>query len=363
MKNRLFAGVALLTLCISTVDAELRVDAGYSAAADLFSLMDNVSDWSPGFTEQEYRDYWQSEFGWSAEDEDWARRYREYRQKTYRDDGQAEQDPRTATDGLFAKRSSVLDTADPLAEHFLSATTIDGALRGLGSIADAKDAAMLEGFYAHFEPHWRVLLAESKSFAERADTLREELSGPAVDAYLDRVARFYRVDIDRDFRALYVWWPPLDRTAADISGRGFFIRSHPVRHANESGWSEIVMHELTHYVSAFQDAAQKRELTRRFLDACPASIATGYYDLLEEPLAVAWGNAAYAKYVVGEPLDDAESWYWRPMPELLGQLLWPYVDAVYETDEDITGGIIDVAANKCRSLLELADMLEPIDKR
>jgi len=363
MRISLLAVTVSLALSFTAANAELRVDAGYSAPADLFSLMDNVSEWAPGFTEPEYREYWRGEYGWSTEDEEWARRYTDYRKRTYRDDGQAEQDPRSASDGLFAKRTSVLETADPLAEHFLSAETIKDALGNLNSIANTSDSAMLAGFYAHFEPHWRTLLGESESFAERAAVLRGELSGAAVDAYLDRVARFYRVEIDRNFRALYVWWPPVDRTAADISGRGFFIRSHPVRHADEGGWSEIVMHELTHYVSAFQDGVQKRELTRRFLETCPARIETGFYDLLEEPLAVAWGNAAYAKYVVGDPLDDAENWYWRPMPDVLGQLLWPYVDAAYGTDEDITDGIVEVAARKCRSLLALAGLLKPIEDR
>ena len=49
----------------------------------------------------------------------------------------------------------------------------------------------------------------------------------------------------------------IGRTGADIGGRTFFIRSHPLRHAAEGGWSEIVMHEVIHYISAHQAPEQK----------------------------------------------------------------------------------------------------------
>lgn len=338
--------------------ADLRIDAGYSAPADLFSLMDNVSLWSPGgFSRPEYRNYWKTTYGWSDTDEQWASRYREYRERTYLDEGQSEPDPRTATDGLFAKLSSVSPKTDPLAEHFLAARSIDEAIANLFNAAEAEDAAMLAGFYEHFESKWQRLLRESAGFSDRAEALKSVLDSNETQAYLERVSGFYRVDIDREFKAYFVWWPPMERTAADISGRAFFIRSHPVRHAEDSGWESIVMHEVTHYVSAHQPKAQKRKLTDAFFEKCPASYEDGYYELLEEPLAVAWGNAAYAKYGRNQPLSPNENWYWRPIPALMGRLLWPHVDALYESGATIEDGLLDVAADYCLRLADVAGKL------
>ena len=62
-----------LAMCLAlthSARADLRVNAGYSESADLFSLMDNVSLWSPeGFNDPEYREYWVETFGWNAEDQ------------------------------------------------------------------------------------------------------------------------------------------------------------------------------------------------------------------------------------------------------------------------------------------------------
>jgi hypothetical protein len=355
----------VLAACLVLVHparAELRVNAGYSESVDLFSLMDNVSLWSPkGFNDPEYREYWQATFGWSEDDQAWADRYREYRERTYSDPGQAEKDPATASDGLFAKRSSMSDAADPLASHFINAASIAAALGDLGALGDADDARMLARFYDHFEPRWRQLLEESAGFAANAEALQAELSGAAVAAYLARVTDFYQVEIERDFNAYFVWWPPLDRTAADIAGRTFFIRSHPVRHADEGGWSDIAMHEVIHYISAHQSPAQKQALTARFLETCPAQIDTGFYQLLEEPLAVAFGNAAFATFARGKPLAPEDSWYWMPTPAIMGRLLWDDVERLYPTDATIEDGIIDQAASYCARLLQISGWIRPID--
>jgi len=357
---RAFTWLVAITALAYTprLHADLRVDAGYNAAADLFSLMDNVSLWSPGgFSKPEYREYWNTTYGWSSTDEQWASRYREYRERTYFDEGQSEPDPRTASDGLFAKLSSVSPQTDPLAEHFLAARSIDEALANLANAAEAEDAAMLAGFYEHFESKWQSLLEESAGFSDNAEALRSVLDSDGAHAYLERVSGFYRVDIDREFKAYFVWWPPIDRTAADISGRAFFIRSHPDRHAEEGGWESIIMHEVTHYVSAHQPKPQKRRLTDAFLGKCPVSYEDGYYELLEEPLAVAWGNAAFAKYGLNQPLNPDDNWYWRPMPALMGRLLWPHVDALYESGATIEDGLIDIAADYCQRLAYVAGKL------
>ncbi|MCQ8185243.1 hypothetical protein [Parvularcula maris] len=350
----------LLTLAWSQdARAEVTLRAGYHAPADLFSLMDQTSLWWPGFNEPEYREAWEERFGWSDEDQRQAEAYADYRRRTYSDPAQGNRKERLAKDGIFTARSSVSRQADPLAEHFLGAQTIEEALSTLETIMGADDAHMLRGFYRHFQPHWRQLLEESKAFAKDAARLDAVLNSPGTPPYLERLAAFYRVDETLEFNALYVWWPPIDRTSADISGRTFFIRSHPTAHSGES-WAEIAMHEAVHYLSAHQPSQQKVALTKRFLDRCPAKLIRPY-DLLEEPLAVAWGNAAFAKYGLGQPLGAADSWYGRPLPSVMGRLLWLHVDELYETDATITDGLIDAAAAHCRELLELRGDLRPTE--
>lgn len=50
----------LLVVVISTqaADVNVQVKIEYSRSADIFEVMDNVSNWWPGFTGEEYSKYW-----------------------------------------------------------------------------------------------------------------------------------------------------------------------------------------------------------------------------------------------------------------------------------------------------------------
>lgn len=241
----------LLLLLPSHASSGITIRAAYHPPADLFSLMDQTALWYPGFNDPAYRKAWSEQFGWSDEDEVLARRYKDYRKRTYGDPAQTDKGYR-AQQGIFAALSSYSPEADPLATHFIDAPTISDALSTLTAVASPEDARMLRSFYAHFEPKWRLLLIESEAFGSQVRALNDDLDGDRVDAYLARMSGFYRVDADLQFNVFFVWWPPIDRTLADIGGRTIFLRLNPIKHADKVGWAEIVMHETAHYLSAHQ---------------------------------------------------------------------------------------------------------------
>lgn len=354
--RRLLLGL-FLALLPWQASAKITIRAGYHAPADLFSVMDQTTLWYEGFNDRAYREAWTERFGWSDDDQDMANRYKKYRKRTFNDRTQTDKAYRARRDGIFAALSSFSSMIDPLAEHFIASRTIPGALSTLETIASAEDAQMLRSFYAHFRPKWQLLLKESEAFVSQATTLNEDLTGDRVDAYLARMSGFYRIDADLEFNAFFVWWPPIDRTLADVSGQTIFLRLNPIKHADKGGWAEIVMHEAVHYISAHQPPEQKRALTEEFLEICPAK-TENLYDLLEEPLAIAWGQAAFAKYGRGKPLDPSENWYRRPMPAVMGRLLWLNVGAIYKTDATITDGLIRDAAGYCAHLLDIGETVK-----
>lgn len=339
----------LLFTCAAPVRADVSVEASYSEPANLFSLMDNVSGWLPEFTDAAYRDEWARRFGWSKSDQAWVNRYSEYRHRTYYDPSEGKM-PATSVDGLFARSAANTAVADPLATYFLSQRSLNTALVGFNKVATRSDARMLEGFYQHFAPEWRTVLAESNSLSTNSEALNRQLHSPRVAAFAARAARFYRAPVDGSFQAFFVWFPPGRRASAEVvAGRYFLIHIQPGEDISER-WDGIALHELMHYISAHQSASQKQALTKQFLARCPQANGPKALRLLEEPLAVAWGQAAYEKYVRGQSLDWNESWYSFPQVDILGHLLWPDVDRLYSTDATITDGIVVQAAKNCASL-------------
>ncbi len=357
MKNiKRYLSMLLLAMVIpANAGAAIRIQAEYHPPTNLFALMDGVSGWA--FNDPAYQEAWRRRFGWSERDRHVASGYKRYRDRTFHDPVQKDRRYGARNDGMFAARSSYSADADPLARNFIGAKTIEDALASLEDVASAEDAELLREFYEHFRARWSAILDESRAFAVQAEALNGELQDERVAAYLARTSDFYQVEAQYEFNVRFVWWPPIGRTFADISGQTFLIRSHPQRHARRDDVIEIVMHEAAHYISASQPAEQKRKLTDEFLGTCSASADNDFY-LLEEPLAVAWGQAAFAKYGRGKPLDPGENWYRPPIPDIMGRLLWLHIDGLYETDATITDGIIATAAGYCARLLDIGAELE-----
>lgn len=355
LRQWLFALV--LALSSFPVQAEVRLSVAYSDSADLFSLMDNVSGWLDGFVIPEYRAEWVARFGWLPEDQLWADRYREYRNRTFVDSSQ-DLDPATSPDGLFAARSSNTAAGDPLATHFLSQPSAGAALATLGTIATPADAKMLGGFYRHFASKWRVLLQESATLAAKADRLNAQLNATAVNAFVDRVSRFYGVTVDGTFHLFFTRRPPGPADSAEVvAGENMLLHAPTAADTGDADWDTIVMHELVHYISARQPSVQKQALTNRFLARCPLPVSSRRLWMVEEPLAVAWGQAAYSAHVRGRPLDPAENWYGTPWIDVVARTLAATAIRAYGDDTTINDGIVDEAADRCRDLVAVAARL------
>ncbi len=336
--------------------ADVQITASYSEPANLFSLMDNVSGWLPEFTDAAYREEWARRFGWSKLDQAWAVRYSKYRHRTYKDPSQGRM-PATSPDGLFAPSGANTAESDPLATHFLSQRSITVALAHFSSVATSADARTLKGFYRHFAPKWRTILAESSGLAANATVLNDQMNTPGATAFAARASRFFRVSVKGKFQAFFVWFPPGRRSTAEVVAGRYFLIHVPPGQVSSDDWDGVAMHELMHYISAHQSLEQKQALTKRFLASCPQANRPKALRLLEEPLAVAWGQAAYAKYGRGKPLNWNESWYAIPQVNILGHILWPSVDRLYNTDATITDGIVDDAAKRCVELFAAAEAL------
>ena len=355
MMRFLLAAIALLFLS-APAQAEVRVSVGYSEAADLYSTMDNVSEWLEGFTIPAYRQEWEQRFGWSKSDQQWVDRYAAYRRRTFLDDN-GSPDPSTLPDGIFASRSENTAGTDPLATYFLTQPGIYTALRNLNDLFSREDARMLRAFYRHFEPKWRVLLDESAPLKARADDLQARLDGQGVAAFLVRVNAFFRSDVDGTFTVYFTRHPLGKGSSAEPLAGAFMLLHSPVGETNTEYWDTIVIHELVHYVSSRQPQEQKQALTVRFLNRCALPEKAKRLWLFEEPLAVAWGQAAYSAKILGTSLDPNDNWYAVPWVDIVSRTIAPSIIDGYDSEMHIED-VLDQAADRCNNLTAVADQLD-----
>ena len=337
--------------------AHVKVTVTYSSSADLYSMMDNVSGWLDGYTRDDYRQAWIRRFGWSDQDARWVARYKEYRLRTFIDDT-VEIDPRTSPDGIFVQRTEIQAASDPFRVFFLKQPDIATALANLPQIASSQDEKMLRGFYKYFEPKWRVMFANSERLQDKSRKLQQSLDSLAVRSFIQRVAEFYNSPIDGEFAVLFTHSPIAKRATAEPSIDGRIVLQSPDDDTDADGfWDTIVMHEFVHHISSGQPTEQKQALTKRFLDRCALPAGVGPLWVLEEPLAVAWGQAAYSVRVLGHPLDPKTNWYNRAWIDVVARAISPTIIELSQNNKTIDNVIVDQAADRCNDLKAIASTL------
>lgn len=271
----------------------IKIEVAYSESADIFDLMDNVSNWWPGFCEEEYKKYWIKKFDASDRDKKYFKKYAEFRWRYYNDPDQAEKNPLKNRNGMFATLGSI--SADPVAEAFYSSDTLSESYKKLGAILKIEDLKFLKEFHNYFSKKYDLLIDESRrGFPKAIKTHRKTLAKKGINNYFSSVAKFFSVSKKFKYRVLFTWWPPIDRTNASPTGEYLVMRYNPLKHSHLDD-SDIVAHEVIHSISANQSLEAKVELTKYFLEECPIQGKIQKGKILEEPLAVVFGQLIFSE--------------------------------------------------------------------
>ncbi len=149
--------------------AGVQIEVTYLEPADIFDIMDNVSQWWPGFTEIEYQKHWEKKFGSNVKDKELLKKYGSFREKYYDDPDQKEKDPLKNRNGFFSTLGAI--NADPVAEAFYSSNSVTEAYGKLRKTITSDEIGFLKGFYKHFESRYSQLTDESKKGFPKAVAL------------------------------------------------------------------------------------------------------------------------------------------------------------------------------------------------
>ncbi|UXA57738.1 hypothetical protein M0D46_21205 [Xanthomonas prunicola] len=289
----------------STPSTSVRVE--YSEATDLFNLLDNLSDWLPGYTAPVYRSYMEAHGGLDPADRAALAAYADFRRRT---SGLAKDADLDMLDRLFAPDAT--RDADPFSRHFLGEAGFEASAAAAIAERSADDQVLLRAYFARFVPRARRLIETAPRFERQTRVLKDALSAPAVSRLAAQMRDFFAVPESGVFEARFVWWPESDTTQAKVRGRTMLLYSQHDASigASSMDWAPIVLHELSHYLSAGQPPERKRMLAANFLRLCPgAATLRNPLNALEEPLAIYWGQYRFEYIVRGRPLPPSSQWY------------------------------------------------------
>ena len=203
-------------------------------------------------------------------------------------------------------------------------------------------------------------MKESEAFKKILSPLRKSLSGPRVKKYFSDVATFYNVKPELTYRILFVWFPPIKRSNASPTGRFLIMRYNPAEDLEMAkSDSDIAFHEVVHVISTHQSLEQKKKLTEKFLEICPVREKLKSLTILEEPLAVIFGQAIYLQKFNPEKLDLSKPLYNNPWISSYSKLLLPIIKKELNGKKNINDGAIEKAALVCKELVLASEKLNP----
>jgi hypothetical protein len=356
MNLRLAFAVLVIFASSTLAHADVKLKAVYSESANIFDVMDNVSNWWDGFCEEEYQKFWTNRYGISDDERVLFSRYKQLRERYYSDPDQAEKDPLKNRNGFFATSGAI--SADPLAEAFYSSSTLTEAMAKVEKLVSPDEFKFLKTYYEHFQPKYSLLLQESTSFASVATQINKSLSAPKVKKLFDQVANFYDVHSNVDYRILFVWWPPINRANASPTGSYLLMRYNPMKHLDiVSKDSDIVFHEVVHTISARQPLEQKQRLTKQLLQKCDQVSTLKKLTILEEPLAVAIGQMLFLERVNPSKLHYEESLYSSPWISAFAKLIFPVTKAQIESGKTINDDYIEKIGAQCVEMVRASAIL------
>ena len=336
----------------------VKIQVAYSESANIFDIMDNVSNWFPGFCEETYQEYWNKKYPLSSKDSELFAKYKSIRERYYNDPDQLERDPLKNRNGMFALLSTI--TADPLGEAFYSSETLDEAFVKLVNIIKSEEIDFLKGFYSTFADRYKPILSESDPFRQVANQVSKSIVKQKIASYFKKVSSYFKVKANMEYRVLFTWWPPNNRSNASPTGSFLIMRYNPVTDLESAKSStDIIFHEIVHTISARQDLAQKQTLTKEFVTLCDTKGAIKKLTLLEEPLAVVIGQALFLQTFQPKNYNYDSNWYNEKWVNLFSKLIYQDVKDEFNAGRTISDGLIPRVAKRCKEVLAVVGKFEP----
>lgn len=324
MRRRVVLIVSVLLSGSGTVPSALpaqTLSVAYREPADVFEILDNVSNWWPGYTDDAYLVYWRDSVGFTAGDSLAFAQYAALRHRYFRKDGQGNSAPRRDGSGLFTDRATL--DADPVGHAFYRSETMETAFAHLRDVVSANDLRALRRFYARFAARVAPLTEQTRrrTEASRALTART-LALDGVAPYVAQVGRLLGVHDTVSLSALYVWWPDSTRTQATPNGRHVIMRIRPTADDTVNS-ADVVMHEAVHVMSALALESQKQQLSGAILDRCTVPGGVRRLVVVEEGIATALGNIEFRRRFMPQRFAWSRRWYGDDWVDLSARLLYP----------------------------------------
>ena len=368
MARALVSSLYLLALFAggcSTATSHISIHAEYRKDIDLYNLVDCASEWR-GYDDcggdLSFRSAVFDSFSDGSEARTTAAGLADYAtiRRAISDRFESRRVLPNEDPGFFAVRSGWV--SDPFFQSLLVGDGLAESLALLEVVSTDAERPRLAEVYTYFSRRRFGFRAEPPNLARAAERVNAYFVSPGPERWIRffrSLGKFFRANNGaRPFEVFPVTWPsrrPLTYHFDPYTLLAFFAENGRI--VTEPEWDgrfradTIVIHEVSHMLSADQDPARKLELSVVFRSLCDLSGFGGDRHYFEEAMAVAIAQIVYADEVAGMRITE-EGWlYHSEWIDRAARRMAPLVRDYFQHERAIDDEFMRVSARIFSELL------------
>jgi hypothetical protein len=178
---------------------------------------------------------------------------------------------------------------------------------------DARETAAVTAAFAAFRKDIDTLVADSGYLSTAAQQLEQDAKTSQLADFVDRMKLFYAVDDDAPYVVHVLWAPPHFGQATVWDHEVILPLSATVTADRKdlAGWLGVIVHELGHALLSERPDADKRELSRRIVDAS-GLLNQRHSNIIDEATQAALGNILFLREHLPEGYRDTSIYSFEP---------------------------------------------------
>jgi hypothetical protein len=331
----------IILLLSGFLPLSLSANFSYSEAADVFEIVDQLSQWHPSM-HKEYRRAWETKFGVFKEDIH-IQKYA-YIRNEYYEKAKSKSSP---LPNIFGERDASFDF---ISKAFYSSKSVGEAIKKLQKKLKPNEIKILKNVYTKYRPQISQLVKQSTAFKPHIIDWNKKWKKNRGLIILKKASAFLGLKLTKknNIRIMPIWWPSGLAPLIETRGNILLLRTHP--HEEEMTWKshEIILKSIDSMMRHFSPN-QKSNLSAIFEKSC-----SGRGPEFTDALLLMWSNIYPQKIRLKKEFSLYKDWAPKVFLNIYIKLLFPLLEQVVKKKGVIGGDFIQKAALLCRDLHYLA---------
>lgn len=243
MKNNIFKLILILIISFSS---SAKGYLKYSQAADVFNIIDLLSQRQATENSRLIYKYWSSKNPLTLEDNNHLDSFKEIRSR-------------------FTKKSGEFDS---FSLAFYRANSVDEAMKNLKKVVKKDELKTIVEVLRHFRPSASKLIGQSQGFKGKIVQLDKSFKKKKTYKAYENAFKFFGLKKNYKTKVYFLWWPENEEIKIDIIQNIVYIKVHPLKDLETTLSSRFVLDTMVKSLFSSLPKVHKDNFEKTVFQSC-----------------------------------------------------------------------------------------------